>query len=292
VTPRPRALLVGAAACAAAFVALFLVAYLWPEARAVDAAALEGFVGLQRPTVDRVSSLVVSVGDPGPVLLGAVLLAAVALIRKRPRSALFALGLIAVTSVSGQLLKALLAYPRAEGRIEGADISDLAFPSGHTTATMSLAIALVVVMPARLRVLTALVGGGAVLAMSYSLVANGSHFPSDVVGGYLLATGTALLLLAGLRQAESRFPERSGRDATQRVARRTADQVVAFGLLAVLVAAGAVVSGVVAGVLAFRLSDLVDYAEAYTAFFVVAAALAVSALALIAGLAVAVGRRD
>jgi len=282
---------VGAAACAAAFVAILFVAYLSPAARAVDAAALQGFVGLQRPKVDWVAALVVNVGDPGAVFVGAVLLAGVALLRKRPRSALFVFALVAITSVSSQLLKALLAYPRAEGNIVGAGISDVAFPSGHTTATMSLAIALVVVTPSRLRALAAVIGGGMVLAMSYSLVASGSHFPSDVMGGYLLATGTALVLLAALRRAEARFPERSGREATQQVAQRTADRVAALGLAALVVLGGLALSLVAAEILIFRLSDLVGYAQAHTAFMAVAAALAVSALALVSGFAAVIGRR-
>jgi len=272
-------------------VAICLVAYLSPEARAVDGAALEGFVGLQGPTVDRVAGSVVNLGDPGPVLLGTLLLVGIALLRRRPRSALFAFALIAVTSASSQALKVLLAYPRAEGRIEGAAIGDAAFPSGHTTAVMSLAIAFVVVAPARLRVAAGAIGGGAVLAVSYSLVTGGGHFPSDILGGYLLASGTALVLLAGLRSAELRYPEHSGRDATQEAARRVADRAAVTGPVVVAAAVGVAVLAAVAGVIAFRFSDVVDYAQAHTAFFVVASTLAVSALALLSGLAVAVGRR-
>lgn len=290
-TLHPRALLLGAAACAAAFLAILALAYLFPEARAVDGAALRGFVELQGPRVDRVSSTVVMLGDPVPVLLGAALLAAVALVRKRPRSALFALGLIAATSVSSQALKALFAYPRAEGRIDGAAITDAAFPSGHATAVMSLVIAFVVVAPARLRGPVAAVGGGVVVAVSYSLAAGGAHFPSDILGGYLLATGVALVLLAVLRAAEARFPEHSGRAATQQVARRTADRLAALGLGAILAAAGLLLSALVAAALVFRLPEIVDYAQAHTAFAVVASVLALSALALLSGLALVIGRR-
>jgi len=289
---RPRALLAGGAACAAAFIALLFVAYLSAEARAVDGAALEGFVGLQGPTVDRIAGQVVNIGDPGPVILAALALAGIALLRDRPRSALFAFALIAITSIGSQLLKALLAYPRAEGQIEGAAIGEAAFPSGHTTATMSVAIAFVVVAPPRLRGPAAVIGLVTVVAMSYSLVAGGGHFPSDVLGGYLLATGTALFLLAGLRLAESRYPERSGRSASHQVARRTADRVIALGLVATLMATVLVLLAVVAGVLIFRLPDVVDYAQAHTAFFVVASVLAVSALVLISGLFLAIGRRS
>lgn len=280
----------GAAASGAAFVAILFVAYLSPEARAVDVAALRDFVGLQGPLLDRVATRVVRIGDPGPVLAGVILLVGLALARKRPRSALFAFALVAMTSVASQVLKALLAFPRTEGRIEGAAIDDAAFPSGHATAAMSLAIAAVVVAPPRLRVPAALIGGATVLAVSYSLIARGGHFPSDVLGGYLLATGMALLLLAGLRYAESRYPEHSGRAATQQVARRMADRAAGPGFVAT-VTAGLAASAVAAGMLILRFSEVVGYAQAHTAFFVVASALAVSAIVLISGLAVAIGRR-
>ena len=42
-------------------------------------------------------------------------LALVALARGRPRVALFVLALLAATSVSSQVLKAVLAYPRYDG---------------------------------------------------------------------------------------------------------------------------------------------------------------------------------
>ncbi len=117
----------------------------------------------------------VDIGNPASVVLLGVLLALTALARGRPRVALFVLAFLAVTSVSGQILKALLAHPRAEG--EPARIAEAAFPSGHATAIMSLAIALVVTMPARLRPAAAAFGVGLVIAVSYSLVSLGATFP-------------------------------------------------------------------------------------------------------------------
>ena len=264
-TLTPRALLRGAAVIAAAFVALLIVAYGSPGARWADASALQGFLGLQGPLVTPVTERLVALGNVAEVGLIGGALALVALARGRPRVALFVLGLLALTSVSSQVLKALLAYPRHEGMIDGAHIDPAAFPSGHATAAMSLAIALIVVVPARLRPLAAVVGMGLALGVSFSIVSLGWHLPSDVAGGFLLATGWSLVLLAGLRAAARVVPERSGRSRVAAVSRSVVDRVAAVGLVATA-AAGA-------------------------AFFVVAIGLVLGAGAMLAGLAGLLTRR-
>jgi hypothetical protein len=61
--------------------------------------------------------------------------------------------------------------------------------------------------------------GGALFALgvSESVMLLAWHFPSDVVGGFLVATASALMVLAGLRAAEAHWPERTGREAAKRV---------------------------------------------------------------------------
>ena len=86
--------------------------------------------------------------------------------------------LIGLTSVSSQLLKALLAYPRSDELINGAHVAAAAFPSGHATASMSLAIALVLVVSPRLRPLAALVGSALALGVSFSVVARAGTSPA------------------------------------------------------------------------------------------------------------------
>ena len=283
-----KSLLGGAAACAVAFGIVLTLAYWSEGARAVDGAALEGFRGLDRAGSQGLIATLVAIGNPAPVALVGLLLAFTALARGRPRVALFVLALVAVTSVSSQTLKALLAHPRPQGVPAG--IADAAFPSGHATAIMSLAIALVVSMPARLRPAAAAFGLGLVIALSYSLVSVGGHFPSDIVGGYLLATGTALVLLAGLRAAGARYPEREERRKAVVVARRWTERVAAIGLAAGL-SFGVLVVGALVTAAAFRGPQIADYARANTTFFVAAAALALSALVLLGALTSVLSRR-
>ena len=290
-TLTPRALLHGAALVAAAFVCLLAVAYGSPGARWLDASALQGFLGLQRPLVTPVTSQLAALGHATEVGLIGAALALTAIARGRPRTALFVLALLALTSVSSQLLKELLAYPRDEAEIAGGNVAPAAFPSGHATAAMALAIALVVVVPARLRPLAAVVGATFALGVSFSILSLGWHLPSDVAGGFLLATGWALVLLAGLRAAQRIFPERSGRSRLAAASRKVVDGVAAVGLAATALAGAAAAVAVAGIVLLFRLPDLVGYMHDHTAFFAVAVGLAVCAAALLAGLARVLARR-
>ena len=279
----PRALLTGAALIAVAFLALLGVAYGSPEVRWLDASALQGFLGLQGPMVNPVAERLVALGNPAEVGLIGAALALVAFARGRPRTALFVLALLALTSLSSQALKVLLAYPRYEGKIAGSHIDPSAFPSGHATAAMALAIALVVVMPPRLRSLSALVGAGIALGVSFSIVSLGWHLPSDVAGGFLLATAWALVLLAVLRAATEPLPEGGGRRRVTAVSRAVVDRLAAIGLTAVAATGVAAATGLAAMVV-FRWPDITGYAQDHTAFVVVAAWLVLSASALLAGL--------
>jgi hypothetical protein len=230
-------------------------------------------------------------GDPASVGLIGAALAAVALVRGRPRVALAVLVLLAATSVSSQVLKALLAYPRYDGVVEGISVDPAAFPSGHATAAMSLALAGVLVAPRRARPLAAFVGCSLALGVSYSVLSHGSHFPSDIVGGFLLATWWTLVLVAALSTASERWPERSGRTQAGAMARTAVDRGTTVGLAA---GAAAIVAAVVlagAVVLLTRLPDALDFASRHTGFVAVAGAVAAAAAVLLACLTALLGNR-
>jgi membrane-associated phospholipid phosphatase len=205
-----------AGACSAAFVAVVLAAYFVPVIRWADGWAIEGFMGVRAPWLTSVSSFMVHLGDPGPFALGTVAIALVALKRGRPRHALAAIALLAGANIATQVLKLLLQHDRPHAFLDVAEISSTAFPSGHATASMSLALAAVLVAPVALRPLVAVAGALFALAVSESILLLGWHFASDVVGGFLVAATAALLVLAALRAADERWPERTGREAARR----------------------------------------------------------------------------
>lgn len=270
---------------------MLALAYGSSQARWLDASALQGFLGLQGGRVSPVTERLGWMGDPWPVAGAAAFLAAIALARGRPRVAGLVLLLVGLTSVSSQALKALLAYPRSDEMVDGARVDPAAFPSGHATASMALALALVLVVAPRLRPVAAVAGSALALAVSFSVISMGWHFPSDVIGGFLLATAWALVLLAALRAADARFPQRAGRGTLVHRSRATVDLLAGAGLAAVVLAGLVLAIALAVAVVAFRLGDLVDYAQDHTVSLVVATLLGLSAVALLGGVAGVLARR-
>jgi membrane-associated phospholipid phosphatase len=240
---RPLAL---AGACWGAFALLVVAAYWLPVARWADGWAVESFRNLESPRLDPLAWHVAKLADPLPFALATVALAAIALRRGRPRHALAVIVLLVGANAVTQTLKLVLEHPRYHDFFGAAQLGADAFPSGHATAAMSLAFAAVLVAPVALRPLVAVLGALFALGVSESIMLLAWHFPSDVAGGFLVATASTLVTIAALRAAEQRWPERTGREAAKRVigdidSRRAAEILAGFVAvvgLAVLLAAG------------------------------------------------------
>jgi membrane-associated phospholipid phosphatase len=275
--PRAQTLLWMAAGCAALFALVALGAYVPGPARTLDVDGLTGFYSLNEGWVRELTWRLTSLGDPAQVAAITLALAALALVRGRPRVALAVIGLIAATSVSSQVLKAMLAHPRVPP-ILGYVVGPEALPSGHATAAMSLAMAGVMAAPRRGRLPAALIGSLIALAVGGSVVAWGWHFPSDVLAGYLLATGWALGITAGLYQADRRFP--ASRRWAESALARASDRFATGGLA---LAAAGVTAGAVLATAGAVLADpgaATCFAREHTAFVVVAGGVASAAVAL------------
>jgi membrane-associated phospholipid phosphatase len=266
-----------AAACALLFGFVLAAAYGWGPGRSLDLLGLTGFVSANQGWLQTAAARVARLGDPAQVVLLTGVLAGLAVARGRPRVALVILALIGATSVSSQLLKELLAYPREAPFLDQV-VGPEAFPSGHATAAMSLALAAVLAAPRRARLAAALLGALLALGVGASVVAWAWHFPSDVVGGYLLATGWALVLVAVLREADRRFPA-SDRWAATALAR--ASERMATGGLAVAAVGGALVTALAGLAVVVADPDAVAaFAHEHTAAVAVGGAVASAALAL------------
>ncbi len=262
---------------------LLVAAYGSDAARQADATSLLGFVAVE-PNGGSLPDRLAHFGDPGAVVFIGALLAGIAALRGRPRVAAAIVLLIGLTSVSSQALKAVLAYPRYEGMIGGAHVAPEAFPSGHSTAAMAIALCLVLAAPARLRPLAALVGAGFALGVAFSVIALGWHFPSDVVGGFLLASGWAVVLMAGLAYLDEHYPARAGRTKAQASIRAAAERMTAVGLVTLAVAGGLVL--LLAALLAIaQPGGLMGLAERHTGLVVVAPSVALAAVGLLSGVA-------
>lgn len=169
--------------------AVRVLAFAPTRARRLDAEVVNR-LGERRWSTERgaVASVFVHFGDPLVVLVLAAVVCGLALRWRGPTAAVAAAVLIFGASLTTQLLKHLISPPRLQPLLGVYQIGKTAFPSGHTTAAAALALALVLVAPHRWR--WPVLAGGAlfVLAVGLSVVVRHWHYPSDVIGGALVAT--------------------------------------------------------------------------------------------------------
>ncbi|HWC26629.1 MAG TPA: phosphatase PAP2 family protein, partial [Solirubrobacteraceae bacterium] len=190
---RPLVLLALALASVCGAFAVWLVALHVPAGRALDARAMQAFTGVVRPPLAPSIHGVALLAGPTPFLLGCAGLTALALVRRRWLMAVVVPGVLRAANATTQLLKPALAVPRIVELQGLAQVYPGSWPSGHSTAAMSLALCLVLVVGPRLRASAAVLGAGYAIAVGYALVALGDHLPSDVLGGYLVAGAFVLL---------------------------------------------------------------------------------------------------
>lgn len=199
--------------CALLVLAIHQVFVMTPRGQLVDSAALQGAqIGRQR-IIEPVRQIldVVSVGS----LAAAGLLAgAVALLRRRWLLAAVVLATVVGSNVSTQLLKyQLFSRPDFGFATQGASYNTL--PSGHTTVAMSVAVAAVLVSPARLRGVVSVVAAAYAAATGVATLSAGYHRPSDavaaclVVGAWSAGLCALIVLVSGPPAPEPSMGDRS-----------------------------------------------------------------------------------
>jgi membrane-associated phospholipid phosphatase len=205
-----RLALLLAGLCVLGLALTWVLAELVPIVHVKDAVALYDFTRLNRPLVEVPANALLDLLYPPFFALWGIVLVLVALRRRLPWVALAVAVLLPLAPLTAELLKPLLAHHHDQ--VGPRYIANASWPSGHATAALTLVwCALLVAPPARRR-LVALLGGTFALAVGVALLVLAWHMPSDVVGGYLLATFWAALAFAALRSF--------GRDGAARVPAR------------------------------------------------------------------------
>jgi membrane-associated phospholipid phosphatase len=281
------ALLAAAVAAGLLLLTWLAEAYLGP-ARQADGSILLGFVDVAGHSgVKSVADRIASLCDPIPYLLYAWIPIAVALLRGRPRVALAIAVILLGANVTTHLLKPLLAHPRPKlllgvtpfGAVRNTVIAPASWPSGHATAAMSFVLCAILASPQRARPFVVAAGAVFAVAVCYSFLALGWHYPSDVLGGFLVATVWTLLAISALLAVEHReLVSTSGpRPRLARELGPPALTVVGAAVIALLIALA-------------RPHAVVTFARSHEAFMLGASVIGVVALALATGLMLAVRR--
>jgi membrane-associated phospholipid phosphatase len=276
---RPAFLLALGALSAAAAGFVWLAAFVVPGGRVLDAAALRAFAGVGRTPLEPSINGVAVLANMLPFVVGGALLVGIALLRRR----LLMAAVVPVVLVGANACTQLLKPALADLRIIDIGTMDRVYtgswPSGHATASMSLALCLVVVVGPRLRPLAALVGAAYAIGVGYALVALGWHLPSDVLGGYLVAASFTLVGAAALAALEMRRP----------AAARPRPRVASFPW-AGAAASAAVLAALAAVALLRRHPQVATAAARHAETLLVASVIGAFGLALTAGLALALRR--
>ncbi len=271
---------VGVALLALMWIGVFHVAII----QRADQAILTGFAGLAHHSEPRsVANFIAHLCDPSPYVYFAGAVIGLALVRRRFWVAAAIAAIVLGANETTQLLKPLLAEPRAAWLLGGkAPVNPVSWPSGHATAAMSLALCLVLASPARLRPLVAALGAVFAVAVSYSFLALEWHYPSDVLGGFLVAAVWTLVGVAAVFALDARGATGASASGTERSARIPIQRALAppaAALLAAVALAGLVVVA--------RPREVVAYAQLHHAFVLGAVAIGVLGLLLATGLMLA-----
>jgi membrane-associated phospholipid phosphatase len=255
------------------------VAFRWPLVRAHDAASLAGFVALSsHPRLHGLANVIANSVDPLPYAAVGLVLAVIAVLRRR-----WLLGVVVpltmfCASATTELLKPIVGQVRYSDWFgPGHQIAAASWPSGHATAAMTLGLSAVLVAPAVARPIVAVLGCALAIGVSYSILILHWHFPSDVLGGYLVAAVWVSLAIAVLWWGQERWPVRD----------EPAAETLRVDVLFVPLAALGLVIGGAFGLLLVSTRIAATYASVHASFLVGAGLIALLAALLAASVTVA-----
>lgn len=177
-------LVVLALAQTAALIAVWRIALHTELGQWLDTVALTGNrIGQDR--IDGPVNYILNVMSVAALLAATTVIGFIALIRGHVAFAVTATLLIVGANLTTQALKYSLARPDF-GIDPQRVFAGNSLPSGHATVAASFAVALVFVLPPRVRLLGALLGTGYAAAVGVATLSAGWHRPSDAIAAYLV----------------------------------------------------------------------------------------------------------
>ena len=190
--------------------------------RAVTAADFHAVVSLNQlhtGVIGALTTIVYTALSPVPaVAMTAVATAVIWLVSRRlPLALTFAIG-IAITWLPSALVKAIVHRPRPDAQLLphplASQPSDASYPSGHEAFVAAVVVVvLLMVRGTTARAVVGVVGALAIIAVGFSLVTDGVHYPTDVAASVLWALTLAPVIVLLVRRfvvppLERRLPGR------------------------------------------------------------------------------------
>lgn len=239
---RSRSLLIGIGACALTVVVVYLamVSTAWGHQFDNDAYFGRSVVGRRFVTTE---------GDLlGHVTAAVLLIALIALVVISAVRRIVAVGVIAAGSVIAALvgvevLKRTLPWHElvASDSLLHASLQRDTYPSGHTTIGTSLALAALLICPARWRWWAAVAAGIFVVAFATGVVFAGWHRPSDAIGGIcwsgVVVGAAALVAMRAIPTSQGAAETPDTENRRSRWLSVTAATVVYVGIISLAVVA-------------------------------------------------------
>jgi membrane-associated phospholipid phosphatase len=176
--------LVLAAAEALGFVGIWRFFVQSEHGQLLDTVALAGnSIGQTR--IETLVDTILNAMSAVSVVLATAVVGFIALIRRRVAVAFGAILLIAGANLTTQFLKQAIDRPQLGVDLQRAAAGN-SLPSGHTTVAGSVAVALLLVLPSRVRGVGAILGAFFAAIVGIATLSAGWHRPSDAVAALLI----------------------------------------------------------------------------------------------------------
>lgn len=191
--------------CLAALAALDWFAVHTVRGRILDGRSLRG-AQLTDSGATRAVEQVLDVVSVSSILAAVGVVVGVALVRRRWTLGMAAMVLLAGANITTQLLKHIVLSRPSLGPTEPAAATANSLPSGHVTVVFSVAVALVLVLPAALRVPAATAGVLLTLTTGIATMTAGWHRASDAIAACLVVGLWAAAVLPAAQNRGSAPP--------------------------------------------------------------------------------------